>query len=854
MIWFPEKYCLNIFINKKYMLTYIKKQHYLLIACIGLAGLSAKAQKSDTTKNKKLDSALIKPLTKPDAIKPYKDVITADAKTAAGFFTVHKIDDKCFFELPDSILNRDLLTVNRIARSAAGLRSAFLGGAMSYSGDWIGESVIRFEKGSVNKIMLKVIAYKERAEDSSENGLYKAVAENNMQPIYAAFAVKAIAKEKKSVVIDVTDFINSDNTVFGFVNGIKTYLGLGNLAPDRSYVDTIMGFPMNMEIRSVKTYNVTPPNQSPIPFTYEFNNSIVLLPKVPMKARSLDPRVGFFGMEATVDFDADPQGVKTASNIMRWRLEPKPEDLEKYNRGELVEPQNPIIIYIDPNTPQKWVPYLIQGVNDWQAAFEKAGFKNAIMAKAAPTKQEDSTWSIDDARHSALVYKPSDIPNASGPSVKDPRSGEILETHINWYHNVMDLLYRWYFVQAGAVDPRANKPQLDDSLMGELIRFVSSHEIGHTLGLRHNWGASSTVPVEKLRDKVWVEEHGHTPSIMDYARFNYVAQPEDHISEKGLFPRIGDYDKWAIEWGYKMIPGNKTTTEEKGILNKWIVDKLKTCPQCYFGIEAVPFDPSTGADPRNQNEDLGDDAMLAGMYGIKNLKRILPNLVKWTQQSNEDYARAGKMYQEIVNQFQRYMGHVLMNIGGILTTPKTVEQPGDVYAFVPKEKQKRAMAFLQKELFATPEWLRDTHLYSITKTDFSSVETVQKTMLTQLLDGKYIYRLMAQEEQSPAKAYTVNEMLTDLQQGIFGELPANKPISLNRRNLQKAFVDKLILLVGPGKEAINGGTDASSIVKAHARKLAADIKKALLMYQDVPSSAHLKDLHERLMNALEPKR
>jgi hypothetical protein len=832
------------------MLTYIKKQHYLLIACIGLAGLSARAQRSDTAKNKKPDSALIKALPKPDAIKPYKDVITADAKTAAGFFTVHKIDDKCFFELPDSILSRDLLTVNRIAKSAAGLRSPF-GGLMSYSGDWIGESVIRFEKGALNKIMLKVISYGERAEDSSENGLYKAVADNNIQPIYAAFPLKAINKEKKSVVIDVTDFINSDNTVFGFVNGVKAFVGLGNLAPDRSYVDTIMGFPMNMEIRSVKTYSATPPNKSPIPFTYEFNNSIVLLPRVPMKARDYDPRVGYFGVAPTeyVDFDADPQGVKKVSNIWRWRLEPKPEDVEKYNRGELVEPQKPIIIYIDPNTPKKWVPYLIQGVNDWQAAFEKAGFKNAIMAKKAPTKQEDSTWSIEDARHSALVYKPSEIPNASGPSVKDPRSGEILETHINWYHNVMEILYKWYFIQAGAVDPRANKPQLDDSLMGELIRFVSSHEIGHTLGLRHNWGASSTVPVEKLRDKAWVEAHGHTPSIMDYARFNYVAQPEDHISEKGLFPRIGDYDKWAIEWGYRMIPDNITAEEEKKTLNKWIVEKLKTCPQCYFGIG----DGET-EDPRNQNEDLGDDAMLAGTYGIKNLKRIVPNLVKWTQQANENYSKAGDMYQEVVNQFQRYMGHVLKNIGGILITPKTVEQSGDVYEFVPKEKQKRAMAFLQKELFATPEWLRDTHLYNLTTTGFPSVEKVQKNILDQLLDSKYLYRLMAQEEQSPAKAYTVNEMLTDLYQGIFAELPAHKSISLNRRNLQKAYVIKLATLIAPVKPAISAESDASSVVKAHARKLAASIKSALPTYHDAASADHLKDLYERLINVLEPSR
>jgi hypothetical protein len=839
------------------MFTYFKKQVLLVgIICVAGTALAQKTQKADTAKSKKPDSALLKTLPKPDAIKPYKDVVTADAKTATGFFKVHKIDDRCLFELPDSILGRDLLTVNRIAKSSSQYRHP-LGRLMSYSGDWIGESVIRFEKASINKIMLRVISYKERSMDSSENGLAKTLESNNVQPIYAAFPVKAINREKNSIVIDITDYLNSDNAVFGYQSDIKAWTALGSVLPDRSYIDSIRAFPMNIEIKTVKTYAVPKPNSTSVtPMTFEFNNSIVLLPKVPMKGRPYDPRVGFFGLWPTeyVDFDANPQGVKQMNNIWRWRMEPKPEEVEKYNRGELVEPQKPIIIYIDPLTPKKWVPYLIKGVNDWQTAFEKAGFKNAIMAKEAPSKEEDSTWSIDDARHSALVYKPSDFANASGPSVKDPRSGEILETHINWYHNVMDILYKWYFIQAGAVDARANKPQFDDSLMGELIRFVSSHEVGHTLGLRHNWGASSTVPVEKLRDKAWVEEHGHTPSIMDYARFNYVAQPEDHISEKGLFPRIGDYDKWAIEWGYRNIPGNKTAVEEKSILNKWIVDKLKTGTQYFFGIEAVPGDASTGLDPRNQNEDLGDDAMLASGYGIKNLKRILPNLIKWTQEPDEDYARAGDMYQEVVNQYQRYMGHVLMNIGGILTTPKTVEQAGDVYDFVPKEKQKRAMAFLQKELFTTPEWLRYTHLYDISTTSFASVENVQKIILGQLLDGKYIYRLTIQEAQAPAKAYPVKEMLTDLKKGIFAELAVNRPISLNRRNLQKAYVIRLLTLIPPDKAAISADNDASSVVKAHARSLAADIKRALPAYTDVPSADHLKDLYERLINVLEPRR
>lgn len=842
------------------MCTQIRKHLLLLIGFICVAGFSVlaqKTQKTDTAKNRKADSAaaLLKALPKPNALKPYKDIVTANARTAAGFFKVHKVDDRCLFELPDSILGRNLLTVNRISRSSSQFRHP-LSRLMSYSGDWIGESVIRFEKGPNNKIMLKMVSYKERSTDSSANGLSKLVESNNIQPIYAAFPVKAINQKKNATVIDVTDYLNSDNPVFGYLSEIKAYTTLGAVIPDRSYVDSVRAFPMNIEIKTVKTYGVPKAGSTVVtPMTFEYNNSIVLLPKEPMKGRPYDPRVGFFGLWPTdyVDFDANPQGVKKISNIWRWRLEPKPEDVEKYNRGELVEPQKPIIIYIDPLTPKKWVPYLIKGVNDWQAAFEKAGFKNAIMAKEAPSKEEDSTWSIDDARHSALVYKPSDFPNASGPSVKDPRSGEILETHINWYHNVMDILYKWYFIQAGAIDPRANKPRFNDSLMGELIRFVSSHEVGHTLGLRHNWGASSTVPVEKLRDKAWVEAHGHTPSIMDYARFNYVAQPEDHISPKGIFPRIGDYDEWAIEWGYRMIPGNKTAAEEKSILNKWIVNKLKKGPQYFFGIEAVQGDATTGLDPRNQNEDLGDDAMLASAYGIKNLKRILPNLIKWTQEPDEDYSRAGEMYEEVVRQFQRYMGHVLMNIGGILTTPKTVEQAGDVYGFVPKEKQKRAMAFLQKELFTTPEWLRDEHLYNITSTSFNSVETVQKTILLQLLDAKYILRLGIQEAQSSVKAYTCREMLADLRKGIFSELPTGKAITLNRRNLQKAYVVKLLTLLQPGKAAIPAENDASSVVKANARELAAGIKRALPIYHDAASADHLKDLHERLIRVLDPK-
>ncbi|MFN9112737.1 MAG: zinc-dependent metalloprotease, partial [Bacteroidota bacterium] len=360
-------------------------------------------------------------------------------------------------------------------------------------------------------------------------------------------------------------------------------------------------------------------------------------------------------------------------------------------------------------TPKKWVPYLIQGVNDWQIAFEQAGFKNAILGKLAPTPGEDSTWSLEDARFSAIVYKPSDVQNASGPNVHDPRSGEIMESHINWYHNVMELLRNWYFIQCAPTDSSAQKMVFDDALMGELIRFVSAHEVGHTLGLRHNFGSSSTVAVDSLRNKKWVEENGHTPSIMDYARFNYVAQPEDKISRKGLFPRIGDYDKWAIEWGYRWMPEYADAAEEAVALQKFTTEKLKN-KRLWFGTEINPD------DPRSQNEDLGNDAVKAGNYGIKNLQRIVPNLVAWTKKPNESYELLNEMYNEVVAQYGRYLGHAAKNIGGIYETPQMNDQPGEVYEFTPKKIQQEALAFINRQLFITPKWLAQQEIFKKTGT------------------------------------------------------------------------------------------------------------------------------------------
>jgi hypothetical protein len=479
-------------------------------------------------------------LKKANSLKPYAEIISKGTISQTGFFTVHQKDSKYYFEVPNKILNRDILVVNRVSKASSDMRN----GNFGYAGDQIGETVFRFEKGPNKKLFLRRISFSEYANDSTTT-MFASVEKNNVSAIVASFPVLTMPKDSSAVVVDVTEFLNSDNDVLYFQKKVlKDRAGMGAQQNDKSYVDYIHTFPKNIEIGAVKTYaaGLNPTGSS---YTVALNSSLVLLDVKPMRPRLADERVGYFSTSFK-DFDTNPQGVQTTTYIKRWKLEPKPEDVEKYKRGELVEPAKQIVFYIDPVTPKKWVPYLIAGVNDWQKAFEEAGFKNAIIAKEAPSKAQDSTWSIDDASHSAIIYRPSSIANAMGPNTADPRSGEIIESHIFWYHNVMALLQKWYRTQADAVDPKARKSEFDDELMGNLIRFVSSHEVGHTLGLLHNFGSSSTVPVEKLRDKAWVEAHGHTPSIMDYARFNYVAQPEDNISQKGLFPRIGDYDKWQL--------------------------------------------------------------------------------------------------------------------------------------------------------------------------------------------------------------------------------------------------------------------------------------------------------------------
>ncbi len=792
--------------------------------------------------------------------KPYAEVITPKAISDTGLFMVHKVDGKYYFEIPDSMMGREILVVSRISKGAANSHAGYLG----YAGDEVGQNIIRFEKGPAQKVFIRTISFSEYAKDSSSS-MFQAVSKSNLQPIAMSFDIKAYSKGGAGCVIDITDFISNDNDVLFFDAGIKSALSMGGQQADKSYISYVKSFPLNVEIVAIKTFgrggyyryegssgSSTTPSTNNI--TIEVNSSMVLLPKKPMQPRYFDPRVGYFSVGYT-DFDANPQGVEAVNVVKRWRLEPKDADKQKYERGELVEPKQPIIFYIDPATPKKWVPYLMQGVNDWQKAFEQAGFKNAIIARMPPSKEENPDWSLEDARYSAIVYKPSDIENASGPSISDPRSGEILESHINWYHNVMKLIHHWYFIQCAPVDTGARKMIFDDELMGQLIRFVSSHEVGHALGLRHNFGSSSTVPVEKLRDKAWVEAHGHTPSIMDYARFNYVAQPEDHIGRSGLFPRIGDYDKWAIEWGYKVFPGNAAAEEEKTRMNNWVMEKMKN-KRLFFGSE------TNEDDPRSQNEQVGDDAMKGGLYGIKNLQRIVPNLTAWTKEANKGYDNLEEMYNEVINQYTLYMNQVAKNIGGIMETPKTVEEEGPVYEMVPKEKQKEAVAFLNSQLFTTPTWLLNEDVFGKTgENAINTIGSIQKKLLLEILSGNTLLKLIDADAKQSNKAYSIAALLQDLKNGIWSELPAHKSIDVYRRNLQKSYVSQLTVLLegsyGGGDRydgyASSDETDIVSVVRGQVMELRKQVKAAAPLVSDQLSKFHLQDVLVRLDKALNPK-
>jgi hypothetical protein len=579
---------------------------------------------------------------------------------------------------------------------------------------------------------------------------------------------------------------------------------------------------------------------------------MILLPKIPMKRRYFDQRVGWFA-RSQVDYGLDVQESKSLKYLDRWRLEVKKEDIDKFKKGELVIPKKQIVYYIDRATPVKWRKYLKQGIEDWQVAFEEAGFKNAIIAKDPPTKEEDPEWSPEDVRYSVVRYLASPIPNANGPHVSDPRSGEILESDINWYHNVMTLLRNWFFVQTAAINEKARGVAFDDEVMGRLIRFVSAHEVGHTIGLPHNMGSSSAYPVDSLRSASFTKKYGTAPSIMDYARFNYIAQPEDE--GVSLMPDIGVYDKHAVKWGYRPIPDAKTAKDEKKTLDKWIRDNENSLMH-RFG--------SAGIDPSSQTEDLGDDAVKASEYGILNLKRIIPNLNKWTSEDGKDYSDLQTMYGQVLSQFNRYMGHVSSNIGGVYQYYKTYDQEGPVYTHVKKSHQIKCMNFLQTQLFKTPTWMIDKNI--LNKIEFAGnvnrIRATQSRTLNSILDFGKMARLIENEAINGAKAYTLSEMMSDLKKGIWEELYTNKPIDVYRRNLQLAYIDRINYIMNEEQGSTPSWarsyvttvkvsqSDIRTVSVGQLLELKKEIKKSLKKNSDEMSKIHLMTVEAKINRIL----
>ena len=751
------------------------------------------------------DDKKSKPNSK-DKAKSFASIVS-EATKDLGLFNVYLKDDKYYYEIPDSLLGRDMLMVTRISKMAVSIR---------LSSHKMNEQVLRWEKKNKN-ILLREASFVNFASDSLP--IKTAVVNSNFEPIIFKFKIEARNDSLNSSLIDVTSLFNTDVKSLGYPQRSRKSNKLTSMDTKLSYIESVKSYPENIEARHVKTYRSSD-NESGF-VSMELNNSMILLPKKPMKRRYFDERVGWFTTSQT-DYGIDNQEAKTIKYLDRWRLEVKDEDIEKFKAGELVEPKKPIVYYIDPGTPKKWRKYLKQGIEDWQVAFEAAGFKNAIIAKDPPSKDEDPDWSPEDVRYSVVRYLASPSLNANGPHTSDPRSGEIIESDINWYHNVMKLLRNWLFVQTAAVNTDARKTEFKNEVMGELIRFVSSHEVGHTLGLPHNFGSSSAYPVDSLRSATFTKKYGTAPSIMDYARFNYVAQPGDEgvalIPSDWETPNVGVYDIYSIMWGYKPIL-DTDAFDEKKVLNQWITERADDL-MFRFGSSSI--------DPSSQTEDLGNDAIKASNYGIANLKRIVPNLIEWTTEDGENYEELQYLYGQVLSQFRRYLGHVSTNVGGVYQYYKTSDQEGAVYTHVEKSHQKNCIKFLNKNLFETPTWMIDKNI--LDKIQFAGavdqVRGLQSSYLNRILDFGRLARVIENEALNGSEAYSLDELMSDLKNGIFSELKNNSNIDIYRRNIQRAFIQRLGYLMKENQSIPSFFRSSSSITRVKVDE--SDIRSSTL--------------------------